>query len=183
MEMNIQEGKLIWNLDYSVEYSSKGEQKKAKEVVLYEPNKAAAYDALALSQIIKQAQKCALKDFDFSSQNAEANEVAGEEVIPFFRRKQPEEKELLDEVDGLRELIMMSDVDAGRYVRAGEKILTKKYGGIGKQNLAVVDEENKVPLTKVMFSEMEMTDRLNLVTAYAVFFGISLTGTRKPMSG
>lgn len=176
------EGKLIYTLEEGFEYAEKGDVSTAKRLVLCEPVKSSSGDCLVLAQIIRRLSVEAIKAF-FGNDRPESKDKDGEEVIPFHRQDAPDLDKVVEEANGLVEMLMTSETDPQKFISAGKKILTTRYSNKEGRRLCCVDDGNETAFTGAMFDEMTVGDQLNLISVYASFFGISLIFQRRNISG
>jgi len=178
-------GVTIYELQDKLEYTERGETKQAESLLLVEPCNSSYNETLRLSQLIRQANAQGLRAFFGDNWQDKINgdeDKSGEEVLPFHLQKQPEEKEISEQVQATTEFVMTSNINPSEFINVGKKLLTNRYSGTGNRRLCTVDDDSKTALTGAMFDEMNITDKINLIVRYCVFFAISSIGNRRNIS-
>lgn len=184
LSFNLKNGQFTYELEEKISYANKGGIAEATTLICSEPIKSAVPDCLLLTQMLKRFQVEAMRAF-FGDSIVKGNEkkAEGEEVIPFHKRPEVDEKQVVEEAKAIVEMLMTSTTPPIQFIQAGKKILTTRYTSKEGRNLCVVNDENLTRMTASMFDDMTYTDQMLLIAVYIVFFGLSLTGQRKIMSG
>ena len=181
---DLKNGKLTIELDSPIKYFKDGKEVDGKSVVCFEPVQSSSMDCLRLAQLLNKTQIQTVKNFfgDKKFEQGNKEQAVGEEVIPFYKQKQPELEKLIEESKGVAGMLLSSDVDPEVFINAGKKVLTTRRTGTQIRKLCVMNDDLQTEVTSEMFDEMSIEDQLFIIGAYSPFFGIGLTGQKKNIS-
>ena len=185
MKYEVENGVMYYELQDTFEYMMKGETTTAKTLKLLEPTKAFSFDAIRLGKLLRKGSIQAVSTMkDLFPDNAleEKKDVAGEEIIPFYKQPKPDEKKIDEEARELVDLLMSSDLDMEDVCKVGRKLLTKKSQVGNTSRLGFVDDTHNTKMTPEMFDSMSVSDQLGVIAFYATFFDIKSCGVLKAIS-
>ena len=179
-------GKIYYMLEKEIEYVNKGQTDMAKELVLHEPVKDSSVECIELSAIIQKAQGSSVRaifgDEAMSKKGKEEEEEAvGEEVVPFHERKEINNSEIIKDVQGTSQIILMSG-NIKSFLKSGKELLTRKRQSNETKCLLKVVDERGTHVTPEIFKDMGINDQVFVICLYYCFFGLSSIGQRKTTS-
>lgn len=182
---DLKNGKLTIELDEPIKYAKDGKYVEGKSVICFEPVQSSSLDCMRLAQMLNKIEIQTFKNFfgdkKFEDEGNKEKPV-GEEIIPFYKQKQPKLKDLIEGAKGVAGMLLSSDLDPADFLNAGKTILTTRYSSKDRRRLCVMNDESETAVTKEMFDDMTIEDRLFIIGAFSTFFGIGLTGQKKNTS-
>jgi len=182
---DLKKGKLTIELEKPINYAKDGKFVEGKSILCFEPVASASVECLRLAQILNKMEIQTFKNFfgdkNFGSEDNK-DKAVGEELIPFYKQKQPEIDKLLEGAKGIAGMLLSSDVDPEDFLKAGKNVLTARFSSSERRRLCVMNDEAETAVTKEMFDDMTIEDRLFIIGAYSTFFGIGLTGQKRNTS-
>jgi len=168
--------KTVYKLKHSLTYDDNGDEKETTCLHMHEPVSDSDMDCMKFSQVVRNATISVMKNFFSGDEDDEKPQaVEQEQETPFFMQEKPNNEDVLEQVNGLTELLMSSEVDITKILKAGKKILTSRYAGPGRRRLCEVGASSE-PLTEYLYKQLSATDKIRSVVWYYVFFGISSIG-------
>jgi len=186
---DMEAGKLFYKLEKEIDYMNAGKEDKIKTLILHEPVKDSAVECIKLSAMIQKSSGASMRAFfgdDVINKKKDVEEdVVGEEVVPFFKRENVSEdeivKEVLKEAEGISHIVLMSE-NIEQILKAGRELLTRPRSSNRTNCLAKIEDEKGTKLTDTLFRDLDINDQVYVICLYYCFFGLSSIGQRKTTS-
>jgi len=185
MKYDVENGAMIYDLQDTFEYTEKGETATATSLRLLEPPRQFSHEAIRLGKLIRKGAIQAVSTMrDLFPENIveEKPDVAGEEIIPFYKQPKPDEKKIDEESRELIDLMMSSDLDMEDLCKVGKKLFTKKSQVGSVKIIAFVNDDAGTKLSPELFDLMTVDDQLGVIAFYATFFDIKSRGVLRTTS-
>jgi len=184
----LENGKMFYELETGITYMNKGQEDIAKTLVLHEPVKDSAVECIKLSAMIQKSSGESMRAFfgdDVMNKKDKEEDIIGEEVVPFHKRKKdnPEKvaKEVMKEAQGISQIVLMSE-NIERILKAGKELLTRVRNSNETTCLLTIEDERGTRVTPELFKDMDISDQVFIICLYYCFFGLSSIGIRKTTS-
>ena len=129
MKYDVENGAMIYDLQDTFEYTEKGETATATSLRLLEPPRQFSHEAIRLGKLIRKGAIQAvstMRDLFPENDIEEKKDVAGEEIVPFYKQPKVDEKKINKDSRELIDLMMSSDLDMEDLCKVGKKLFTKK---------------------------------------------------------